>query len=128
MLAGGLGIVAIFTGLFAPLSTQCTTTTSDQSSCTMVSIVQAQGLASVLLPLEVFVVLSLGVALFTAWHSASRNGMALILLWVCTLLLCFNTLLALASIGLLFIPADVLALAAGIVAAVVATERPPAHA
>ena len=128
VLAGALGIVALGIGLFAPLAVQCTTTTSSQSSCTMVSLAQAQGLATLLLPIELFGSLSLGIALFAAWHSATRNVLALVLLWVCTVLLSLNTLLAILSIGSLFIPADLIAFVAGVVGLVAATERPAARA
>jgi hypothetical protein len=46
------------------------------------------------------------------WHSLARALPALVLLWICTALLFGVTVLALLSIGVLFVPAVALALTA----------------
>jgi hypothetical protein len=130
VLAGVLGLSALGFGLFAPLGTECVDTTAPggQIGCFHVSQVQIQGLASLSFAIVLFGGLALGIALFAAWHSLTRSLPALVLLWACTLLLYFATLLALLSIGLLFVPADALALAASIAGTVAARQRSPAHA
>jgi hypothetical protein len=76
--------------------------------------VQQTGLAGQALPIAVFGGLSLGIFLFSLWHTRSQRLLALILLWGCMVLLSFATLLTLRSAGVLFLPADALALVAGI--------------
>lgn len=129
VLSGALGLAALGVGLFAPLGTECIDTTApgSQAGCFPVSQVQVQGLASLAFAITLFGGLSLGIALFALWHSLAPSLPALILLWVCTVLLWGATLLALLSIGVLFVPADVLALVACIAGTVAAGQRVPAH-
>lgn len=125
VLGGLLGLAALGIGLFAPLSTECVDTTgpSSEAGCFSVSQVQVQGLASLSFAITIFGGLSLGVILYTVWHSLARSLPALVLLWVCTALLYGATLLAILSIGVLFVPADALALLAGIMGIIAATRR-----
>jgi hypothetical protein len=129
VLAGVLGLSALGIGLFAPLGTECVDTTApgSQSSCFHASQVQMQGLLSLSFAITLFGGLALGIALFAAWHSLTRSLPALIVLWGCTVLLYFATLLALLSIGVLLVPADVFALAASIAGTVAARQPSPAH-
>lgn len=126
VLSGVLGLAALGVGLFAPLGIECTGAPGPSSTggCVGVSLVQAQGLASLSFAITLFGGLSLGIVLFAIWHSRARALPALVLLWTCTALLYGATLLAVLSIGALFIPADALALVAG-VAASVAQSAPP---
>jgi hypothetical protein len=128
VLAGILGLAGLGVGLFAPLATQCTSTTGGQSGCTMVSLAQVQGLGSLILPIEIFGLLSLAIALFALWHSYTANGLGLVLLWVTALLFVFNSFLALLSIGLFLAPADILALVAAMAGLVRMSEGRQAHA
>jgi hypothetical protein len=130
VLGGALGLAALGVALFAPLGTKCidTTTPGSQSGCFPESLVQLQGLASLSFAITLFGGLSLGIILFALWHSRARSLPALVLLWVCTALLWFATLLAALSIGVLFVPADVLALMASIAGTMAARQRVPAHA
>lgn len=82
-----------------------------------------QGLASLSFAITLFGGLSLGVIVFAVWHSLARSLPALVLLWVCTALLYGATLLAILSIGVLFVPADALALVASIMGIIAATRR-----
>lgn len=129
VLGGVLGLAALGVALFAPLSTECIDTTgpSGQAGCFSVSQVQVQGLASLTFAITLFGGLSLGIAVFALWHSLARSLPALVLLWVCMALLWGVTVLALFSIGALFVPADVLALVASIAGTVAAGQRIPAH-
>lgn len=116
VLSGVLGLAALGVGLFAPLGIQCTAAPGPSSTggCVGVSLVQAQGLASLSFAITLFGALSVGIVLFAVWHSRARQLPALVLLWTCTALLYFATLLALLSIGVFFLPADALALVAGV--------------
>ena len=129
VLGGALGLAALGVGLFAPLSTRRIDTPApgSQAGCFPVSQVQVQGLASLAFAITLFGGLSLGIALFAVWHSLGRSLPALILLCACTALLCAATLLALLSIGVLFVPADALALVASVAGTVAAGQRIPAH-
>ena len=124
VLSGVCGLAALGVGLFAPLGTECVDTAvpSSSSSCSPINLVQEQGLASLSLVIALFGALSLGVIILAVVHSLTRATALLILLWVCTALLYFSTLIALLSIGLFFVPADLLALAASI-AGTVAPQR-----
>ncbi len=129
VLGGVLGLATLGVALFAPLSLRCyaTTLSTPIPGCFRVSQVQVQGLASLAFAITLFGGLSLGIALFALWHSLARSLPALILLWACTALLWGATLLALLSIGVLFVPADALALVACIAGTMAAGQRIPAH-
>jgi hypothetical protein len=129
VLGGILGLAALGVGLFVPGSLVCYAMThfTPTPGCFRVSLVQEQGLASLAPPIVLFGGLSLGVTLFAIWHSQTRGLLAHILLWLCTALLWGVTVLALPSIGLLFVPTDVLALVASIAGTVAAGQRAPAH-
>jgi hypothetical protein len=90
VLGGALGLVALGVALFAPLGTECIDTTApgSQSGCFPVSQVQVQGLGSLAFAITLFGGLSLGIILFALWHSLARSLPALVLLWMCTALLC----------------------------------------
>lgn len=89
--------------------------------------VQMQPLNTLWFAITVFGVPSLGILLFSVWHSQSRNVAALLLLIASTLALMVWTYLGGFSIGLFFIPADLLALAAIIAGIVAASQRAPVH-
>jgi hypothetical protein len=116
VLGGALGLAALAVGLFAPLGTECSDVTGPPavSSCTPVSVVETQGLASLWFAIALFGGLSLAVLIFALWHSLAPNLPLLILLWISVGLLCALTLLAVLSIGILFLPADALAVTAAI--------------
>jgi hypothetical protein len=123
-------LAALGTALFAPLGMVCysgTTPSPIQGGCHPISAVQQQGLASLSLAIALFGGLSLGILLFAVWHSQTGNLLALVLLWVCTVLLLGSMVLALLSIGVLFVPAVVLALVSSIAATVAPRQRVPAH-
>jgi hypothetical protein len=126
VLGGALGLLALGTALFAPLGMQCvdSTTPGGESGCFPVSLVQVEGLADLSFAITLFGLLSVGIALFTLWHVLTHSVAALVLLWVCTVLLYFATLLGALSIGLFFLPADVLALIASIAGTVAPRRRP----
>lgn len=130
VLGGALGLAALGFALFAPLGEQCSnsSTLDNQSTCTAISLAQAQGLASLSFAITLFGGLSLGVAIFAVCHSVLRRPMLLILLWVCTALLCFATLLAMLSIGVFFVPADISALLASITGTIASQQAVPATA
>lgn len=127
--SGVLGLVALATALFAPLGMECFsgTTPGVQPGCHAVSLVQMQSLGSLAFAIELFGTLSLAIALFAVWHALTHNVGALILLWVATALLYFSSFLALLSIGLLFVPADLLALVASIAGTLAPQPRTPVH-
>ncbi len=132
LLSGALGLAALGYALFAPLSEECIgSSTSDGqtiSTCSPVSLVQAQGLASLSFAITLFGSLSLGVAVFAICHSLLQRPELLVLLWICTILLCFATLLAILSIGVFFVPAAALALVACITGTVASVQPVPATA
>lgn len=129
VLGGLLGLAALATGLFAPLGTECTSAgPAPVDSCTNVSVVQTQGLASLWFAIALFGGLSLAVILFSLWHSLAPNRTLLILLWISVGLLCVLTVLALLSIGILFLPGDALAVTAAILGTIAATQPIPAQA
>lgn len=88
---------------------------------------QLQPLDTLWFAMTVFGVPSLGILLFSVWHSRSRSVAALILLIASTLALMVWTVLGGFSIGLFFIPADLLALAAIVAGLVAALQRVPVH-
>jgi hypothetical protein len=106
------GVSALAVGWLAPLATACTTGSDGQMNCTRVSVVQLVGLQRLTLPIEVFGLLLLAIALFSVWHSVTRSMLAILVLWPCTLLLCLNTILAADTYGVLVVPADLLGLVA----------------
>jgi hypothetical protein len=132
VLGGGLGLAALGIALFAPLSTKCLDTpVAGHSGCFPVSQVQLQGLASLWFPIALVGGLSLGIVLVALWHSSSQSRLALLLLWGCTTLFwaaSVKTLLVVLSIGVWFVPADLLALTASIAGTVAAGQRVLAHA
>jgi hypothetical protein len=108
VLAGALGLTALGVVLFA--------------------LLQVQGLEILWLPITLWGGLWLGVVLCAVWHSLVGSRPALVLLWVYTALLCLATTPALIDpIGIVFVPADVLALGASIAGTVAAQRRIPAH-
>jgi len=127
---GALGLAALGIALYAPTDELCTNTPGPEirGGCYSVSLVQAQGLASLSLAIALFGGFSLGIAVFSVSHTFFRHRVLLILLWTCTVLLGAVTLLALLSIGIYFMPADALALLASIVGTVAALQRVPARA
>ena len=129
VLGGLLGLAALAVGLFAPLGTECTSAgLSPVDSCTNVSVVENQGLASLWFAIALFGGLSLAVIIFSLWHSLAPNLPLLILLWISVGLLCVLTVLALLSIGILFLPGDALAVTAAILGTIAATQPIPARA
>lgn len=128
-LGGTLGLVALGVALLAPVGTRCvsTTVTPGVSGCTRVNLVEMQGLESLSFAIILFGGLSLGVLLFAVGHALVRSLPLLVLLWVCAILLWVATVLALLSIGLFFVPADLLAIAASIAGTVAAGRRLPAQ-
>jgi hypothetical protein len=88
---------------------------------------QVQPLDTLWFAITVFGGPSLGILLFSIWHSQSRNVAAFILLIASTLALMVWTVLGGFSIGLLFIPADLLALAAIVAGIGAASQRAPVH-
>lgn len=69
-----------------------------------------------------------GIILFAVWHSRTRSLASLVFLWVCAVMVCVLSVLALTSIGVYFLPADLLALVAAIAGFVAAQRRVPAQA
>jgi hypothetical protein len=130
VLAGALGLAALGYALFAPLGEQCTnsSTQDNQSICSPVSLVQAQGLASLSFAITLFGGLSLGIAIFAICHSLFQRSALLVFLWICAILLCIATLLAILSIGIYFVPADALALLACITGTIASRQPVPATA
>ena len=130
VLGGILGLAALGYALFAPLGEQCTGSSNlgEQTICSPVSLAQAQGLASLSFAIMLFGGLSLGVAVFAVSHSLLQRPTLLILLWVCTALLCFATVLAVLTIGMFFVPADALALLASITGTIASQQPIPATA
>ena len=130
VLGGALGLAALGFALLAPLGEQCSgsSTLGEQTICSPVSLAQAQGLASLSFAIMLFGGLSLGVAVFAVSHSLLQRPTLLILLWVCTALLCFATLLAVLTIGMFFVPADALALLASITGTIASQQPIPATA
>ena len=126
VLGGALGLAALGYALFAPLGEQCTnsSTQGNQSICSPVSLAQAQGLASLSFAVTLFGGLSLGVAVFAVCHSLLQRPALLTLLWVCAVLLCFATLLAVLTIGVFFVPADALALLACVTGTLASRRQP----
>ena len=129
-LGGALGLAALGYALFAPLGEQCSgsSTLGERTICAPVSLAQAQGLASLSFAIMLFGGLSLGVAIFAVCHSLLQRPMLLILLWVCTALLCFATLLGFLTVGVFFVPADALALLASISGTMASRQPTPATA
>lgn len=125
VLAGVLGLAALGVALFAPLGTRCVTTTTspNASGCSPVSLVQMQSLDSLSFAILLFGGLSLAILLITLAHSLTRSLPLFILLWVFTGLLWFATLLGALSIGLFFVPADILALVAAIAGTISTSQR-----
>jgi hypothetical protein len=125
VLGGMLGLTALGAALFAPLGTTCIDTTNPGmgAGCHPTSVLQIEGLANLAFAITLFGGLSLGVLLFAVWHSVDQRLAALVLLWGCTVLLWGATLLAALSIGVLFLPADALALVASIAGTVAASQR-----
>ena len=132
VLGGALGLVALGYALFAPLNEECagSSTPGGQtiSTCSSISLVQAQGLASLSFAIALFGGLSLGVAVFAICHSLLQRSALLVLLWICAILLCFATLLAALTIGIFFVPADALALVACISGTLASVQPAPATA
>jgi len=129
VLAGTLGLAALAAGLFVPLGTSCNSAgPTPVDSCTNVSVVEMQGLASLWLAIALFGGLSLAILLFSLWHSLAPNLPVLILLWISAGLLCLLTIVAILSIGILFVPADALAITAAILGTSAGTRPRPAHA
>jgi magnesium-transporting ATPase (P-type) len=128
LLGGILGLAALAVGLFAPLGTECTDIADPNGpgTCVQVSAVQIQGLASLWFAITVLGGLSLGIILFAVWHSLAHNHPALMLLWMCTVLLCVSAVLTLSLLGVFFVPAAVLAITASAVGTKVAQQRVPA--
>jgi hypothetical protein len=75
-----------------------------------------------------FAVPLLGIILFVIWHSRNRTLPVLLPLWVCTIMVCVLSVLARTSIGIYFVPADLLALAAAIIGSIAALQSSPARA
>ena len=130
VLGGALGLAALGYALFAPLGEQCSGSSNlgEQTICAPISLVQTQGLASLSFAIMLFGGLSLGVAVFAVCHSLLQRPTLLVLLWACTVLLCFATLLAILSIGVFFVPTDALALVACITATIASQQSVPATA
>ena len=118
--AGALGLLALGVALFAPLGTTsgCTTSLSPdgvtQADCstTSMSLVQVQGLVSLLPAIILFAVPLIGIAAFALLHSLGRGS--LVLLWISVAVLWVAMFLAILSIGIFFAPSALLALFAAI--------------
>jgi hypothetical protein len=118
--AGALGLVALGVALFAPLGTMsgCVTSLSPDGatrtdcSTTSVSIVQAQGLVSLLPAIILFAAPVIGIAVFAVRHSVGRGS--LVPLWIGVAVLYVAMVLAILSIGIFFAPSALLALLAAI--------------
>jgi hypothetical protein len=139
VLGGVLGFIALGVELFAPVWQWFCIPDFGQSSCNpdVTGIQYAFQLGQggiVLFYTTVVAVPSLGIVLSAIWHSRTQSLPALVLLWVCTVLLGAQTV----YIGLshpfgphgvlgFFVPACVLALGASIVGTVAARQRVPAH-
>lgn len=125
VLGGALGLVALGVVLFAPLTRTCVggAATHARDGCFYVSAAQQYGLASQAPGIAVFGGLSLGIILFTLWHVRSPRLPALMLLWVCALLLSYLISLGLDSVGLVFMPANALAYAASIAGTIAGRRR-----
>jgi hypothetical protein len=117
---GALGLGTLGAVLFAPLGTQsgCSSISSSdgvtQTECstTSMSIVQAQGLETLLPAIILFAAPLIGIAVFALLHSRvqGRGRGSLVLLWISVALLCVATVLAILSIGIFFAPTVLLAL------------------
>jgi hypothetical protein len=132
LLGGVLSLAALGVTLFVPSDLICSsgTASSPRGGCVSVSLVQQTGLAGQLAPIALFGGVSLGIILFTLWHTRSRSPLALVLLWGCTVLLIVATLLSLRNVtspGVLFLPADALALVASLAGIFPARQRMAAH-
>jgi hypothetical protein len=137
-LGGALGFIALGVGLFAPVWRWYCDPLPGQSSCNpyvtgIQFAVQVGQVGLVLFSSIGIAVPSLGIVLFAIWHSRTRSLAALVLLWVCTVLLGAQTVYALTAreaprhLGRFLVPATVLALGASIVGTVAAQRRIPAH-
>jgi hypothetical protein len=129
VVGGLLGFVVLGLALFAPLNMICSTGTEPSigGSCVRMNGIQSQGLTDLWLPVLLFAVPLFGIILFAVWHSRDRSMPVLLPLWVCTVMTCVLSVLARTSIGLYFVPADLLALAAAIMGFVATLKRSPAH-
>ena len=128
VLGGILGLAALAVGLFAPLGTECTDIADPNGpgTCVQVSAAQFQGLASLWLTITVLGGLSLGIILFAVWHSLAHSLPTLVLLWMCTVLLWVSAVLTLSLLGVFFVPAGALAIAASIAGTRTAGQHVPA--
>jgi hypothetical protein len=127
VLGGLLGLAALGTALFVPSTMICygSAQATPVPGCHAINLLQAEGLGNLAFAITLFGGLSLGILLFTVFHVQSRRVLALVILWGCTVLLIGATALGLLSIGLLFVPADVLALVASSVGSVEAGSPTP---
>jgi hypothetical protein len=124
VLGGALGFAVLGLALFAPLNMICSSGTGPRvrGGCDFMSAIQSQGLANLWLPVALFAVPLLGIILFVIWHSRTQSLPVLVPLWVCTLMVCVVSVLSRTSIGVYFVPADVLALA-GVITGSIAGQR-----
>jgi hypothetical protein len=134
VLAGALGFIAIGITLFAPVWKWYCDPIPGQSSCNPYVTGAQFGQAGIVLYYIIWIAVpSLGIVLFALWHSRTHRLPALVLLWVCTVLLGAVT----GNVGLnpfvgpfavlgFLVPACVLALGASIAGTVAAQQRAPA--
>jgi hypothetical protein len=128
VLGGALGFAVLGLAVFAPLNMICSAGTgSIQGGCVKESAIQSQGLANLWLPVLLFAVPLLGIILFVIWHSRNQTLPVLLPLWVCTIMVCVLSVLARTSIGIYFVPADVLALAGAIIGSMATLQPSPAR-
>jgi hypothetical protein len=129
VIGGVLGFAVLGLALFAPLNMICSAGTGPEvrGGCVFMSAIQSQGLANLWLPVALFAVPLLGIILFVVWHSRTPILPVLVPLWVCTVMVCVVSVLARTSVGIYFVPADVLALAAAITGSIAGQQGTPAR-
>jgi hypothetical protein len=129
ILSGVLGFIVLGLALVAPLSMICSAGAepSIRGGCVRINAIQSQGLTNLWVPVLAFAVPFSGIILFGVWHSRTRSLASLVALWVCAVAVSVLSVLALTSIGVYFIPADLLGLAAAIIGAMAAQRRVPAQ-
>jgi hypothetical protein len=134
VLAGVLGLVTLGIALFAPLGTSAGTRCIGEgmqnctSYTTHTSVVQNQGLGSVLGLLIISVFIFAAILIGALLEARNPSGGGRLLVWWGTALLTIGVVIAAASIGLLFLPAWGLAVASSVLSLVDAADRRPGTA
>lgn len=137
VLTAVLGLATLAFALGAPLGTStrsCTTSQTigqppqvdcSQAGTWQVSLIQTQGLLSLLPAILIFSSILLAILGFSLTHRRSGSRASLTFLWIFTALLWVMMVLAGFSIGLFFFPTAVLALVTAILASIAGTRRQP---